>query len=1168
MKILTIILYFFFFSLQATAQQNSTSYAIVVGISAYQNPTIPSLQFASRDASVFAEYLSSASGGSVPKANINLLIDSMATSAALHQAVFLVTQQAKKGDRVYFYFSGHGDMENVTMFNNGYLICYNTPPINYVHTAFSIDYLNQIANTISVKTGAQVVLITDACHSGKLSGEINKTAQLVGNQLQTIKDNEIRIASCEADQLSQENVLWGGGRGVFSYYLLNGLLGEADNNKDQQVNTEELSLFLKNALAKDPVLKSNAVVQTPVVKGPAGFTLSMVNEVALRALKERNLADSVSNLTVSLLPPAPPTEENLTDKDFFTRLLYAADLEQMCEALKISSGNEYAGAALNFLYKMDSVGSNKARLQALKEKISSDDFEKQQINSLIATAFDDKGQAIINAYLAGDEAELERRQYYNQDVGYQVYVDMFEQAVKLTDKKNFFHNIVLVKYHYFKGLTQRLRILYAEKPLQLLDSAFAQQKLALALEEHAAYIYNELGILYQYKNQLETATKFYQKAADLSPRWALPRANLAITHTLRNELVLARKSSDLADSICGNCHTVIIARGLVNVQSKNLLFAEEDFRNAIEVNDRSFLPFEELAKIYTRQAKFALADSFFYEASLRKKGLRFTGTDWKFYVTAVASPSFEIDFCNVDTAAALREKNVTAIVVWGIQRFKANDYFGAKEIFKIAIGLDTNAVLVFHYLGRIAFDEKQWEQAEIYFSLAKEKYKTNDELKIYLEEQEKKFVLPTCVGQSILKNNYNAVEDNFFLGNIFSQRGYFDRAELIYKNQIRENSADLSSIKLLEEIFIKENRITEAEALWFAYKKINPEVAEKELKGLYELQMQGTTQEIEWPYKLGLLMYDRASLPSKVFFLDSIVYFPKLKREIATDLRFLVDSASLAQYRLEVNNKYPQIKKTQIILDAIESRTLVTAGTGQEFILQPDFWTPRIDAIRYLKAAVRLAKDDATVADLNYKIANLYKWAGSMKQAYPFYENAASLQLNSAKHIAALLEAAKTLFKNREYLSLLQRLEKKENLNFNYRILYAEALANKGNLNEASRINQIAEQTYPYKNERLIFQQMEAAKLNGRYAEAIKLLKTLPHFKSRDEANAQYHLASLYAINSEQGKAITELKLAIDLGFNLFFVLENDIAWNKFKKNATWQKLNANLIPKKYAVVN
>lgn len=44
-----------------------------------------------------------------------------------------------------------------------------SPHFNYVGLALSIDYLNDMANTLSVEKEANVILITDACHSGKLT---------------------------------------------------------------------------------------------------------------------------------------------------------------------------------------------------------------------------------------------------------------------------------------------------------------------------------------------------------------------------------------------------------------------------------------------------------------------------------------------------------------------------------------------------------------------------------------------------------------------------------------------------------------------------------------------------------------------------------------------------------------------------------------------------------------------------------------------------------------------------------------------------------------------------------------------------------------------------------------------------------------------------------------
>ena len=187
-----------------TAASGGNTYAIVIGISNYKDPDIPKLSFSNRDAIVFADFLMSAPGGSVPKQNIKLLTDSMASIGEVDKAIRWVMDNSKEDDKVFFYFSGHGEMENVTMSNNGYLICYNTPSVAFVNMGLSIDYLNDIVNTLSVQTKAKVVLITDACHSGQMVGNKFKGNFFVGEQLMLKKQNEIRMASCKPEELSNE----------------------------------------------------------------------------------------------------------------------------------------------------------------------------------------------------------------------------------------------------------------------------------------------------------------------------------------------------------------------------------------------------------------------------------------------------------------------------------------------------------------------------------------------------------------------------------------------------------------------------------------------------------------------------------------------------------------------------------------------------------------------------------------------------------------------------------------------------------------------------------------------------------------------------------------------------------------------------------------------------
>ncbi len=233
MKIRILIIFFLFFVYTSSliaqvnhqTQVNNSAhpgniYAVIVGISKYESAGIAQLEYAHKDAQVFADYLKSKAGGSVPEENIRLLLNENATYAAIYDALNWLLETCHKDDLVYFYFSGHGDMENRTIYKLGFLLSYNTPRINYINSAVRFEDLNNIANTLSITDTAKVVLITDACHSGKLASSDNRDTFLLGDQLRTVKGNEVRITSCAPDQLSMEDAGWGGGRGVFSYYLM------------------------------------------------------------------------------------------------------------------------------------------------------------------------------------------------------------------------------------------------------------------------------------------------------------------------------------------------------------------------------------------------------------------------------------------------------------------------------------------------------------------------------------------------------------------------------------------------------------------------------------------------------------------------------------------------------------------------------------------------------------------------------------------------------------------------------------------------------------------------------------------------------------------------------------------------------------------------------------
>jgi uncharacterized caspase-like protein len=70
------------------------------------------------------------------------------------------------------------------------------------------------------------------------------------------------ITASKINEYSQEDSKWGGGHGVFTYFLLKGLQGEADVKHDHQISVGELFDFVE-----DHVKVATDGRQTPTALG-------------------------------------------------------------------------------------------------------------------------------------------------------------------------------------------------------------------------------------------------------------------------------------------------------------------------------------------------------------------------------------------------------------------------------------------------------------------------------------------------------------------------------------------------------------------------------------------------------------------------------------------------------------------------------------------------------------------------------------------------------------------------------------------------------------------------------------------------------------------------------------------------------------------------------------
>ena len=119
---LCIVSIVYIHSTSAQFRSKSNSYALVIGISDYQDPLIPDLSFADADAQRFSDFLQSPSGGNIKSEQISLLLNDEATCGNVHQALDQLLEKAKKNDKVYIFFSGHGDVESINEDEQGHLL--------------------------------------------------------------------------------------------------------------------------------------------------------------------------------------------------------------------------------------------------------------------------------------------------------------------------------------------------------------------------------------------------------------------------------------------------------------------------------------------------------------------------------------------------------------------------------------------------------------------------------------------------------------------------------------------------------------------------------------------------------------------------------------------------------------------------------------------------------------------------------------------------------------------------------------------------------------------------------------------------------------------------------------------------------------------------------------
>ena len=216
------------------------AYAVVVGIEQYRQK-LPRADYAAHDAEVMSDYLTKVMG--FQEENIALLLD---THAARTDLVKYVEQwlpnRVEKGDSVFIYFSGHGAPNPKT--GEAYMVPYDGDPSYIDTTGYPLKRLYEQLASLPAR---EVVVMLDSCFSGAGGRSvIAKGMRPMGLSVETpvlAKGKTVVLAASSGDQVS--STYDAKGHGLFTYFVLKGLQGEADQNKDGTVDLREVFDYIR-----------------------------------------------------------------------------------------------------------------------------------------------------------------------------------------------------------------------------------------------------------------------------------------------------------------------------------------------------------------------------------------------------------------------------------------------------------------------------------------------------------------------------------------------------------------------------------------------------------------------------------------------------------------------------------------------------------------------------------------------------------------------------------------------------------------------------------------------------------------------------------------------------------------------------------------------------------
>jgi uncharacterized caspase-like protein len=248
----------------------------------YNDVGLGNLNYADKDADALYEWLTT-EGGFSPQ-DVLYLTNEKATLSTVRDSLVRYLNKAGPTDLVLFFFAGHGTPDPFDPTELYYLV-HDSKVGQLKTTALPMTELRTIIDR-NLRSERAIFLL-DTCHSAGLSG-----GQVVGyrsktgaagdrglgavepdlRQLKRVEvENKVSSAAAQqfgipgravltssgAGEASRESPRWGGGHGVFTWSLLEGLRGRADTDGDRTITTGELFTYVQTKVQVETARQQN-----------------------------------------------------------------------------------------------------------------------------------------------------------------------------------------------------------------------------------------------------------------------------------------------------------------------------------------------------------------------------------------------------------------------------------------------------------------------------------------------------------------------------------------------------------------------------------------------------------------------------------------------------------------------------------------------------------------------------------------------------------------------------------------------------------------------------------------------------------------------------------------------------------------------------------------------